>query len=188
MRADAAVAELFPLLSISDQTVMEKMAYIAASAPSLILPERCLVWVYPEREDREEIIFNCVNALTARPCLSGAIPSFKETGREILREFIAYYHKTKAFKRAALPFWPKGLPYGNEPYLCFGLREGEKALLYVWNINGKNAEIPLENCIAVKTGFPEKTDISFVSEENALKIKFAQAPQAAVFELEYRRL
>lgn len=188
MRADAAVVELFPLLSVSDQTVMEKMAYIAASAPSLIPPEKCLIWVYPEREDREEIIFNCVNALTARPCLSGAIPSFKEEGLEILREFITYYHKTKAFKRSALPFWPKGLPYGNEPYLCFGLRKRGKALLFVWNINEKNAEIPLENCIAVKPGFPEKSDISFVSEENTLKIKFTQALQAAVFELEYRRL
>ncbi|MDX2226220.1 MAG: glycoside hydrolase family 36 protein, partial [Verrucomicrobiae bacterium] len=67
MRMDYAMLQRLTIQSTSDQTDYTKFPVIIAGLPLALTPEQSAIWSYPLRTgDREEVIFNMVNALLMR--------------------------------------------------------------------------------------------------------------------------
>ena len=67
MRIDYAMLSRYSIQSTSDQDDYRRYATIAANAPTGLCPEQSAIWSYPLTDgDREEVVFNMVNAMTQR--------------------------------------------------------------------------------------------------------------------------
>lgn len=64
---DYALLSRLSIQSTSDQEEYDMYAQISANAATGVAPEQAAVWSYPlEQGDREETIFNMVNAMLLR--------------------------------------------------------------------------------------------------------------------------
>ena len=72
MRIDYAMLQRHSIQSTSDQDDYRMYATIAANSPTGLCPEQSAIWSYPLTEgDREEVVFNMVNAMLLRIHQSG---------------------------------------------------------------------------------------------------------------------
>jgi len=139
MRMDYALLERYSIQSSSDQTDYRKNAVIAASCPSAVTPEQCAVWSYPLRDgDREETIFNMVNAMLLRIHQSGHLAELSTERFALVKEGIACYKSIRSDIKTGIPFWPLGLPTFTDGWISLGLNCGDKFYLAVWRLDGPN--------------------------------------------------
>lgn len=158
LRMDYAMLSRYSIQSTSDQEDYREYAVISANVPTGCTPEQAAVWSYPmtggqqdnenhvngtamqndghsraEGGDREEVIFNMVNALLRRIHQSGHLARLSPENFALVKEGISVYKRIRTDIRIGLPFWPCGLADNLDDWMCSGLMvpDGD-AYLAVW--------------------------------------------------------
>ncbi len=192
LRMDYAMLSRYSIQSTSDQENYLKYAVIAANAPSALTPEQAAVWSYPLLEgDREEVVFNMVNALLLRIHQSGHLVKLGPERKELVREGIRCYKTIRRDIKDALPFWPLGLANFGDPWVCLGLKTGAQNYLAVWRINSheQSRGIPLKHlqgrAVEVKCIYPEAhhCEYEWNPATALLTVSFPEPVCARLFEL-----
>ncbi|NLL78217.1 MAG: alpha-galactosidase [Clostridiales bacterium] len=162
LRMDYALLSRCSLQSTSDQEEYKNYAMIAANAPSGVNPEQAAVWSYPLRDgDREEVIFNMVNALLLRIHQSGHLAELSRERFELVAEGIAFYKSVRSDIARALPYWPLGLAQTDSEWMSLGLESGadgasaKRFYLAVWK---KQGDLEDKELIPFPKGFQGRTD------------------------------
>lgn len=134
MRADYALLSRTHLQSTSDQQDFRLYPPIAASAPASILPEQAGNWAYPAVGMTDaETVFTLVTGLSGRLYLSGFLGELRPAQQALVAEAVGLHTALRDRLTASDPFWPLGLPAWDAEVVCLGLRDGEQALLFVWD-------------------------------------------------------
>ncbi len=137
MRMDYALLSRHSIQSSSDQTDYRRMAAIAAACPTGVTPEQCAVWSYPLLTgDREEVIFNMVNAILLRIHQSGHLAMLSQERFALVKEGIALYKTIRGEIAQGLPIWPLGLPHFDDQWISLGLVCDATIYLAVWRLSG----------------------------------------------------
>ncbi len=144
MRMDYAMLSRYSIQSTSDQTNYAHYATISANAPAVLTPEQAAVWSYPLREgDREEVVFNMVNALLLRIHQSGHLAEIDSGRKALVKEALDLYKEIRGDIKDALPFWPLGMSTFRDSWVSMGLRNGKKNYVAVWRRNSETDQISL---------------------------------------------
>ncbi len=195
LRMDYAMLSRCSIQSTSDQEDYICYATIAANAPTGVTPEQAAIWSYPLKVgDREEVVFNMVNALLLRVHQSGHLAELSKERKELVTEALTYYKTIRQDIKTALPFWPLGLSSFSDTWVSLGLRTTEKTYLAVWRRNSSNNEISLlikhlkGQDVRVKCSYPEYEECSYYWNKisGQLSICMPHEISARIFELEVR--
>lgn len=144
MRMDYAMLSRYSIQSTSDQTDYRHYATISANAPAVLAPEQAAVWSYPLKEgDREEVVFNMVNALLLRIHQSGHLAEISPERKALVREALDLYKTIRGDIKDAVPFWPLGMSSFRDSWVSVGLRKGKKNYIAVWRRNSETDKISL---------------------------------------------
>ncbi|WP_167957486.1 glycoside hydrolase family 36 protein [Anaerosporobacter faecicola] len=198
LRIDYALLSRYSIQSTSDQEDYRNYATIAANAIAGVTPEQAAVWSYPMKHaDKEEVIYNMINAMLLRIHQSGHLAELSEENRDLVKEGIACYKSMRSTICEALPFWPNGLADNLDPWLCAGIYTEEKAYLAVWRRGSSNREWTMSlQDLEQKTGkqvtgvtciYPiqEETKYSYDPKTAELKVCFEKEVMARLFEVQY---
>lgn len=193
MRMDYALLKRHSIQSSSDQMDYRKFAVISAASPTAVTPEQCAAWSYPLKEgDREEVIFNMVNAMLVRIHQSGHLADISPERFALVKEGIDYYKQIRDDIRNGLPFWPIGLPTFSSQWASLGIECGNKAYLAVWRFESESDTCVLDMSglkdmvTGVKYAYPKEENCSFnwTGETRKLSVKLTKPFSARIFEFE----
>lgn len=211
LRIDYALLSRYSIQSTSDQEDYRNYATIAANAGAGVTPEQAAVWSYPMRQgDKEEVIYNMVNAMLGRIHQSGHLAELSPERMELVKEGIACYKNMRAEIKEAVPFWPLDVTDNEDLWVCGGLQLEDKAYLAVWKrqMEGKNNDrrkkagtvcsdttlsIPLDSLPFGKDGvkvsclYPEKEPVDFVVEKGVMTVTFEKPVMARLFVVERKK-
>ncbi len=193
MRMDYAMLSRHSIQSTSDQTNYANYASISANAPATLTPEQAAVWTYPLRTgDREEVVFNMVNAVLLRIHQSGHLAEIDPERKALVREAIDLYKTIRADIKDALPFWPLGLSSFTDEWVSMGLRSGRKNYVAVWrrNSHADTVSLPIAHLAGKKAKlcclYPSYHDApaGFNTATGLLTVRLPEPLSARLFELE----
>ena len=103
LRMDYALLSRYSIQSASDQEDYRNFATIAANSPAGVTPEQAAIWSYPMRQgDKEEVIYNMVNAMLFRIHQSGHLAELPQERLALVKEGIACYKTIRQDIRQAL--------------------------------------------------------------------------------------
>lgn len=191
LRMDYAMLARHSIQSTSDQEDYRNYATIAANSPLGVTMEQSAIWSYPRMEgDREETVFNMVNAMLMRVHQSGHMADIAPERRELVREGLDYYKTIRRDIREGYPFWPLGFSSFADDWVSLGIRAGEKIYVAVWRRGGlPYVKIPV-NCLKgeaaeVRCAYPSYGECGYRwnKETGELTVKLDRAPAARLFEL-----
>lgn len=209
LRMDYALLSRYSIQSASDQEDYRNFATIAANSPAGVTPEQAAIWSYPMRQgDKEEVIYNMVNAMLFRIHQSGHLAELPQERLALVKEGIACYKRICQDIRQALPFWPLDIADNEDLWVCGGLQMEKKAYLAVWKrqMEGKNNDryqnagirctedslsIPLGNLpfagkgLKVSCLYPEKEPVSFEFDKDILTVHYDKPVMARLFEISF---
>ena len=194
LRMDYAMLSRYSIQSTSDQDDYRKYCTIAANSPSALCPEQSAIWSYPMTSgDREEVVFNMVNAMLLRIHQSGHLAKIEPERRELVSEAIKVYKKIRGDIKNALPFWSLGLSKFSDSWVSLGLKCENYAYLAVWRresgsdtcvlpidfLKGKSAEI---ECI-----YPSFNQYAFEYHQNSgsVTVRFDKPYTARLFKISW---
>ena len=192
MRMDYAMLARCSIQSTSDQSDYLKYAVIAANAPSAVTPEQAAIWSYPmPQSTREQIIFNVVNACLLRVHQSGNMSALTPQNRELVKEGLAYYKSIRRHIPQAIPFWPLGLHRQGDPWVCLGLRWGDKRYVAVWRTGGDQSTVLVPLGMAGLSAraachYPRQDGacaFTYHQASGTLSVSMPQAPMARIIEI-----
>ena len=199
LRMDYAMLSRYSIQSMSDQEDYRNFATISANAATGAAPEQAAIWSYPMRNgDKEETIYNMVNALLGRIHQSGHLAELSPERKALVTEGISCYRKIRKDIREGVPFWPLGLAGNLDTWLAAGIKTEETAYLAVWKrAEDENAdtgkEIPLQKCLGLKAGekitvrciYPEREENDFTvdTETGKLIVRFAKPVMARLYQI-----
>lgn len=195
LRMDYAMLSRYSIQSTSDQENYIRYATIAANSPSGLTPEQSAIWSYPLTEgDKEEVIFNMVNAILLRIHQSGHLVNLTEERMDLVKEAIAYYKGIRNKTKTSLPYWPLGLSQYADPWVSLGLKTEGTDYVAVWRRNSQSAvtTIPVKHLkgkeVEAVCGYPkaEKCSCQWNKEAGTLTVELPEAVSARVFELTYK--
>ena len=132
--------------SVTDQEDYRNMASIASACATALTPEQAAMWSYPQRDgDRDEVVFNMVNAMLLRVHQSGHLGEISKDRLALVKEGIDVYKSIRDDIKTGYPVFPLGLTNLGDPYSAFGIDAGDKLYLAVWRVNSDESEkfIPL---------------------------------------------
>lgn len=169
LRIDYALLSRYSIQSTSDQDDYRQYATIAANAPAALTPEQAAIWSYPLTDgDREEVVFNMINALLLRIHQSGHLAQISPERKELVKEGLDYYKTIRNDLKEALPFWPLGLSTFGDPWVSLGMKTQNKTFVAVWRREGskKTCILPLVHLkgredIHIKVGYPQYEDCKY---------------------------
>ena len=193
LRMDYAMLSRYSIQSTSDQEDYIRYATIAANSPMALTPEQAAIWSYPLTEgDKEEVIFNMVNAILLRIHQSGHLVNLSQERFDFVKEAISYYKTIRVDIKNAVPFWPLGLSKYRDPWVSMGLNAGKKDYVAVWRRNSQTAfaTIPVEHRkgqdLKVVCGYPkaEPCNYKWNKEAGELTVEFPNPVSARLFCLE----
>lgn len=209
LRMDYALLSRYSIQSTSDQEDYRNFATIAANSPAGVTPEQAAIWSYPMRQgDKEEVIYNMVNAMLFRIHQSGHLAELSQERLALVKEGIACYKTICQDIRQALPFWPLDIADNEDLWVCGGLQLENKAYLAVWKrqMEGKNNDryqnagisctedslsIPLGSLpfagkgLKVSCLYPEKEPVSFELDKDILTVHYDKPVMARLFEISF---
>lgn len=194
LRMDYAMLSRYSIQSTSDQEDYVRYATIAANAPSAVTPEQAAIWSYPlSKGDKEEVIYNMVNAILLRIHQSGHLANLSRERFAYVEEALSYYKKIRENIKEALPFWPLGVSEYKEPWVCLGLYSKNKIYIAVWRRNSQSpvVTIPISSlknkAAIVKCGYPQEGPCRWHwnREAGELTVMLPEAVSARVFEVIY---
>lgn len=198
LRMDYALLSRCSLQSTSDQEEYEQYAMIAANAATGVTPEQAAVWSYPlETGDREEVIFNMVNALLLRIHQSGHLAKLTDERFHLVAEGIRCYKQIRGDIVKAIPYWPLGLAKWEDEWLCAGLKvqDADRYYLAVWKKKGQQETkripvVPAEDMtyrqeFEVKQIYPEeeKSCGTYDPSTGELEVRFEKPVMARLFKI-----
>ncbi|MGM9682419.1 MAG: glycoside hydrolase family 36 protein [Eubacteriales bacterium] len=185
LRMDYAMLSEHHIQSVTDQDNFHDLAYIAAAAPTAVLPEQAGIWVYPRVGDsKDEIAFGMVSAILQRPYLSGQIAELSEEGLQTLKEGIDCFKRIREEIPTSAPFYPIGIPKHGDRLFCVGFRYASCCRIALWCADKEQKEMLLPlSCLSARALYPSDTATRVSVEKGGLKIRFAAAYTAAVIEL-----
>ncbi|MBA2481024.1 MAG: alpha-galactosidase [Planctomycetes bacterium] len=192
MRMDYALLSRQSIASTSDQTDYRTNALIACAAPAAATPEQCAVWAYPLKDgDREEVVFNQVNAMLMRIHQSGHLAELSAERRALVAEGIACYKRIRHHIRDAVPLWPLGMPRFGDGWTCLGLSHGQTTLLAVWRLGSDDdwCTLPVPHVTgdapAIACIYPSFVDCSWRwnAAARTLSVRMPERYRARVFEI-----
>ena len=133
LRMDYAMLSRYSIQSTSDQDDYRKYCTIAANSPSALCPEQSAVWSYPMTSgDKEEVIFNMVNAMLLRVHQSGHLGNIEPERKALVKEALSVYRKIRSDIKNSVPFWSLGTSKFSDEWVSLGLRTEHTAYLAVW--------------------------------------------------------
>ncbi|MDE8719107.1 alpha-galactosidase, partial [[Eubacterium] siraeum] len=88
--------------------------------------------------DREEVVFNMVNAMTQRIHQSGHLANLSPERMARVKEALECYKSIRDDIKRSVPFWPLGLSHIGDEWVTLGLKAGNKSYLAVWRRQGSN--------------------------------------------------
>ena len=147
LRMDYAMLSEGHLQSVSDATNYRNNAFIAAAAPTAVLPEQGAIWSYPLKEaENDAVVVNMINSMLQRIHLSGKITGQTEEGFALIREGIECYKSIRRDIPQSTPFYPLGLPVYGDGWACLAFRTPHAIRMSVWRLDGEEAclTVPLE--------------------------------------------
>jgi len=207
MRIDYAMLALHSIQSTSDQEDYRNYAVIAANSAVGVTPEQAAVWSYPMRNgDKEEVIFNMINAMLLRIHQSGHLAELSEERQAMVKEGIACYKHIRQDIRQAVPFFPLDTAHNEDLWVCGGLQIENKAYLAVWkremeaksnlrrislgqHCTDTKFSIPLDSLpfaekgLKVKCLYPAGDPVPFTVEDNVLTVRYDAPVMARLFEI-----
>ena len=201
LRIDYALLSRYGIQSTSDQEDYQNYASIAVNAPAGLTPEQAAVWSYPQRNgDKEETIFNMVNAMLLRIHQSGHLAELSPERVALVKEGISYYKEIRSDIKKALPDWPIGLADTRATFLCGALKTENKAYLAVFRRDKDEEDdrtmvrIPLahlfegEKKLNVKLAYPqeamkENVEYTYEADRKVLAVDFKKKVMARIFEV-----
>ncbi|MFV0343837.1 MAG: alpha-galactosidase [Anaerocolumna sp.] len=192
LRIDYAMLKRHSIQSTSDQDDYRRYATIAANSPSGLTPEQSAIWSYPLTEgDKEEVVFNMVNAMLLRIHQSGHLAHLNDERKALVKEALNYYKTIRNDIRTSLPFWPLGLSQFSDPWVSLGLKADKKLYLAIWRRNSESPylNLPISNItgkvVAVKCAYPNYEDCSYHWNEHtsSLSVKLPKEFSARLFEI-----
>lgn len=194
LRMDYAMLSRYSIQSTSDQDDYKRYCTIAANSPSAVCPEQSAIWSYPMTNgDREEVVFNMINAMLLRIHQSGHLGYIEPERKALVKEAIKVYKDIRQDIKEALPFWSLGTSQFSDSWVSLGLRVENRAYLAVWRresssdtcvlpidfLKGKDAEI---SCI-----YPSfnRDKFCFCKESGNVTVKLEKQYSARLFKLEF---
>lgn len=194
LRMDYAMLSRYSVQSTSDQDDYKRYCTIAANSPSAVCPEQSAIWSYPMTNgDREEVVFNMINAMLLRIHQSGHLGYIEPERKALVKEAIGVYKTIRNDIKEALPFWSLGTSHFADNWVSLGLRLENKAYLAVWRREGEEDEclLPIDflkgkdakiSCI-----YPafNQNEFSFCKETGVVKVRLDKEYTARLFMLEF---
>lgn len=194
LRMDYALLSRYSIQSTSDQDDYRRYCTISANAPSALCPEQAAVWSYPMVSgDKEEVVFNMINAMMLRIHQSGHLVNIEPDRKALVKEAIDVYKTMRKDIKNALPFWSLGTSCFSDEWVSLGLKTENTAYLAVWRresskdtcilpikfLKGKNVKI---SCI-----YPSFNEEAFAFNKNAgtVSVKLSKNYSARLFKLEF---
>jgi alpha-galactosidase len=178
--------------STSDQEDYRHYATIAANSPTGVTPEQSAIWSYPLREgDKEEVVFNMVNAMLLRIHQSGHLAELSPERKELVKEALDYYKVIRQDIGNGLPFWPIGLSSFSDGWVSLGIRTEQKTYVAVWRRQGedKNIILPIPHLkgetVSVKCAYPtyEECKYGWNQKPGTLSVRMDHQYSARLFEI-----
>ncbi len=185
MRMDYAMLSEHHLQSVTDQEDFKYLAYIAAAAPTAVLPEQAAVWAYPvETNSADETALIMVSSMLQRIHLSGQVDKMSEKNTQLIKEAISCYKHIRGDIHASVPYYPLGIPQLGDDVICYGFEfdGGVRLAAMCLNESTKTLMVPVEYESA-EILYPSDSQIKLSDAENGLKIDFPSACTAAIIEL-----
>ncbi|MGE5557273.1 MAG: glycoside hydrolase family 36 protein [Bacillota bacterium] len=194
LRMDYALLSRHSIQSISDQEDYTAMAAIAGAGMSGAAPEQLAVWTYPKRDgDREETVFNMVNAMLMRIHQSGHLADLSEERRNLVKAGIAYYKTIRSDIARGVPVWPLGPPHLGDTLICYGLRSGTTTYLAVYRNGDARTQftIPVKHlagkCVDVRCAYPENdAPCQWHTHSGLLVVELKSPISARLFEIKQK--
>lgn len=192
LRIDYAMLQRHSIQSTSDQDDYKRYATIAANSPTGLTPEQSAIWSYPLTEgDKEEVVFNMINAMLLRVHQSGHLVHINDERKALVKEALDYYKSMRHHIKKALPFWPLGLSAFSDPWVCLGLKDDNKIYLAVWRRNSEtdHCVIPIHDTekkeVSVVCAYPsyKECDYSWNSRNHSLTVRLPKEYSARLFEI-----
>lgn len=192
LRMDYAMLSRHSIQSTSDQEDYRHYATIAANSPMAVAMEQSAIWSYPRMEgDREETVFNMVNALLMRVHQSGHLAALPPEQKALVKEALDYYKGIRGDIKEAVPFWPLGFSSFGDPWVSLGLRRGDKNYVAVWRRGGKPwTKLPIAHLkgkkVQVRCAYPsyEKCTYNWNPAGGILSVAIPEETAARLFEVE----
>ena len=194
LRMDYAMLSRYSIQSTSDQDDYRKYCTIAANSPSALCPEQSAIWSYPMTSgDKEEVVFNMVNAMLLRIHQSGHLGHIEAERKALVKEALSVYRKIRSDIKNAVPFWSLGTSSFSDEWVSLGLRTENTAYLAVWRreshedtcvlpvafLNGRDAEI---SCIY--PSFNEER-FAYSKETSSVSVQLRKPYTARLFRLDF---
>ena len=194
LRMDYAMLSRYSIQSTSDEEDYRYYATIAANAPAGLTPEQAAVWSYPlPKGDREEVVFNMVNAMLLRVHQSGHLNMLSQERKDLVKEGLDYYKTIRYHIKEAVPFWPLGLSQFEDEWVSLGLRAENKIYLAVWRRSGNKNQISLplpvskeeKEGIQIRCAYPSYSTSQFAwnSRTDTLTVQLEKENMARLFEI-----
>ena len=192
LRMDYALLSRHSIQSCSDQTDYLKFARIVAASPTAVTPEQNAVWSYPLRYgDKEEVIFNMINAMLMRIHQSGHLAEISSERFDLIQEAINYYKEIREDLRQGLPYWPLGIPTVSDEWISLAMQGEKRLYVAVWRLAGKdpNCLLPLAmlkgKAVSVICAYPSKIECKYNwnKESGYLSVFLENQNSARLFEI-----
>lgn len=192
MRMDYGMLSLHSIQSTSDQTDYKKNACISAACPTAVTPEQAAVWSYPlKNADKEEVIFNTINAILLRIHQSGHLSELSDEAFNYVKDGISCYKEIRSKIKDGIPFWPIGLPSFSSEFICLGLKCNNVNYLAIWRMasNKNSINLPINFLkgkeVSIKCIYPVKYDCSwsFFMETGNLEVNLPNQYSARLLEI-----
>lgn len=188
MRMDYAQLSRYHIQSVSDQEDYRNTAYIAAGAPTAVLPEQAAIWSYPMKDDDDNaVIFNMVGTMLQRIHLSGELHNLTPEKFELVKEAVACYKKIRDDIPNAIPFYPIGMPKHTDEWMCLAFKCKNCTRLAVWRMDSdkESITIPVKfNVNTIKRIYPSKNEYSAEMIEKNIIVSLPEKYCAILLEIE----
>ena len=194
LRIDYAMLQRHSIQSTSDQEDYRHYATIAANSPTGVTPEQSAIWSYPLREgDKEEVVFNMVNAMLLRIHQSGHLAELNDERKMLVKEALTYYKTIREEIAQGLPFWPIGLSSFSDEWVSLGIKSQKKSYVAVWRrVGGEPSHcFPVPHLrgkrVKAHCAYPSYTECEYGWNQDTgiLSVRLEKPYCARLFELEW---
>lgn len=193
-RLDYEMLKYTQIVSTSDLENYYYYPYISGSVLAACLPEQASIWSYPVCNDNkkfditdEVVIFNMASGIVGRLTLSSKLYKLTNTQFELVKEGVALAKSINDFRKRALPIYPNGVNGFFNKSVCYGLSDGSRTLLFVFNMLDESQEVEIDlskyNAKTVEQAYPLGYKVDCFFTDNTLKIRFPEGKMGRVFEI-----
>jgi alpha-galactosidase len=188
LRMDYSLLSVAHIQSMSDQQDYARLAAIAASAPTAVLPEQAAIWAYAQPDHSlDEIGFIMTSALLGRMHLSGRLNEMSASQLQQVSSAVATHKQLRDQLSTALSFWPLGVPRWEDDWLSLGMQSDGRRYLAIWRRSGitSECELPLPGAVSVRLAYPatETTSATWRLGGERLLVSLPSAPSSVLLEV-----